>query len=423
MAAACAAVGAVAATGRRDGEAAVRGEARSSADGSHGDDSFGVGAAGASATIHYSGAVERGRGVSRPALVIFLVSRAAVWGLAATTVVLFRDRLDPDRAPWDTPRLHELGAALDVLARWDSNWFLKIAAEGYSWPSATPAFFPLYPLLTGGLGRLLGGHYLAAGIAVAVSAGAVAFALLHRLAREQLGNAAATRSVLFLALTPMSLFLGAVYSESLFLALAVCCFLLAEHGRLGAAAGVAGLALLTRPQGIALLAALAVLAWQRAGRARALAAVGIASALFLAYPLLLWAWIERPLAFLDAERLWERHLSPLGPLGGLTEAIGRGELVELGFAAAAVFLTVIAWRRLGPAYGVYAGGVIALAMSFPSERLGGLYSFPRLSLVAFPCFMALGAVTGRRSAPPLLLASGALLAVYVVRWALWRWVS
>ncbi len=371
----------------------------------------------------YSAAVERGRGASRPALVIFLVSRAAVWALAAATVLAFGDRLNPDRAPWDTPRLHELGAAVDVLARWDSNWFLKIAEEGYSWPSATPAFFPVYPLLTGGLGRLLGGHYVAAGIAVAVAAGAVAFVLLHRLTRDRLGEAAATRTILFLALTPMSLFFGAVYSESLFLALAVSCFLLAEHGRLGAAATVAGLALLTRPQGVALLAALVVLAWARPERDRALATVGLAPAIFLAYPLVLWAWIGRPFAFLDAERLWERHLSPLGPLGGVLEAIDRGELVELAFAAAAVVLAVIAWRRLGPAYGVYAGGVIALAMSFPSERLGGLYSFPRLSLVAFPCFMALGAVTGRRSATPLLLASGTLLAVFVVRWALWQWVS
>ncbi len=63
-------------------------------------------------------------------------------------------------------------------------------------------------------------------------------------------------------------------------------------------------------------------------------------------------------------------------------------------------------------------------MALPSERLGGLYSFPRFALVAFPCLVAL-AVVGRdrrvHVAAVTVLAAG--LAVGVVRWALWYWVA
>ncbi len=66
-----------------------------------------------------------------------------MWVLAAATVLLFENHLNPARGRWDSPRLHELGAAFDVWARWDSDWYLRIAEAGYRWPSSTPAFVPL----------------------------------------------------------------------------------------------------------------------------------------------------------------------------------------------------------------------------------------------------------------------------------------
>lgn len=360
-----------------------------------------------------------------PALAIFLWSRAAIWALAAAAALLFEHRLNPKRGAWDTARLHDLGTAVDVLARWDSNWFLRIAEDGYAWPSATPAFFPLYPTLTGLVGRALAGHYVAAAVLVSLAAGACAFVLLHRLTELRVDADAARRTVLFLALAPVSLFLGVAYSESLFLALAVGCFLAAERRSPGWAAVLAGLALLTRPQGIALLPALAVLSWRlRASWTRTLGLLAVPVALFLVYPLTLWAWVGEPLAFVHAESQWDRHLSWLGPLGGALRATQDGDVVELAFAVGMTALAVVAWRRLGAAYGLYALTVLALAASAPSERLGGLYSFPRLSLVAFPCFMALASVVrDRRLTVVIASASAAALCAYVLRWALWYWVS
>lgn len=366
-----------------------------------------------------------GGGSARTALRIFAWSRLAQLLLAATVVLAFESSLDPQRAEWDSERLHELGDALDVWARWDSDWYLRVAEHGYSWPSSTPAFFPLYPLLVAGLGRALLGHYLLAGIVVSLAAAAAAFVLLHRLALPRLGPGGARRAVLYLAVFPTSLFLGAVYGESLFLLLALATFALAERGRLGWAAVATGLAMLARPVGAAVLAALLVYAWQAPARWRALGTAAVAPALFALYPLVLWIWIGQPLAFLDAqEAVWERRLSRGGPLGGLWDGLTRGALLELGLVVALLALCVVAWRRFGAPYGVYGLGVLVLPLSTPSEKLP-LYSMTRFGLVVFPALLALAALTAGRQRlhRVLVVASAAWLAVLVVEWALWRWVA
>jgi hypothetical protein len=87
-------------------------------------------------------------------------------------------------------------------------------------------------------------------------------------------------------------------------------------------------------------------------------------------------------------------------------------------------LAILAWRILGAAYGLSALCTLAVPMALPSDRFGGLYSFPRFALVAFPCLVAL-AVLGRdrRVHAVVVAVLGTWLAVNVVRWALWYWVA
>jgi hypothetical protein len=359
-----------------------------------------------------------------PALRLFLWSRLAIWALAVVAVVGFEGALNARRGEWDSARLHDLGAVVDVWARWDSDWFLRIAADGYSWPSSTPAFFPLYPFLVASLTPVLAGHAVLAGVLISLAAGAAAFALLYRLTSDLLGEAVARRTILFLALAPTSLFFGAVYSESLFLLLAVATFLAAERGRFWQAGALAGLALLTRSAGVALLPALLVLAWRAPDRRRAVAGIALAPALFALYPLLLAVWIGRPLGFLDAQRVvWERHLSPAGPLGGVIEAVLERELLDLAAAAALLALGVVAWRRIGAAYGLYTLTSVLVPLTFVSDKVP-LWSMQRFAVVVFPAFMALATVVrSRRAVLVTAVLLSAWLAVYVVRWALWYWVA
>jgi hypothetical protein len=380
----------------------------------------------------------------------------AIWAAALFALFAFVPNRHPRAGRWDDPSLtHDLGAFTDVWARWDSVWFLRIAEHGYAAASgAASAFYPLYPGAVALLGRALFGHYVLAGIVISLACALGSFLLLHRLAEERLGAEGARRAVLYLAVFPFALFLQAVYSESLYLLLTLAAFALAERRHFLAAGGAAGLALLTRPTGVALLPALALLAWRERDRLQALAALGVAPLLFAGYPLYLWQAEGDAWAFVHAQRIWSRHLSPAGPLGGIWDGLRAGwagveqlasgshthvywapvqntdpiraatlNLENLAFLVIFLALTVLVWRRFGAPYGLFATLSLAIPLSLPSERWP-LLSLPRFGLTIFPFFLALATIGGRPRAHTAILAvSSLLLGVAVVQWSLWQWVA
>jgi 4-amino-4-deoxy-L-arabinose transferase-like glycosyltransferase len=391
-----------------------------------------------------------------PAPEIFLWTRAAIWAAALFSLFVFVPNRHPRAGVWDDRSLtHDLGAVTDVWARWDSVWFLRIAEHGYDSASgAAAAFYPLYPGMVSVVGWALFGHYVLAGILVSLAAAFAAFMLLYRVAEEWLGADGARRAVLYLAVFPFAFFLQAVYSESLYLLLTLAAFSLAERRRFLAAGAVTGLALLTRPTAAALLPALALLAWRERDRLRALASLALAPLIFAAYPLYLWQAEGDAWGFLHAQRLWSRHLSPAGPLGGIWDGLRAGwagveqlasgshthrywtpvqdadpirvatlNLEMLAFGVLFVVLTVIAWRRFGAPYGLFAAVSLAIPLSVPSERWP-LLSLPRFGLTIFPLFLALASLGGRpRVHTAIVAVSSLLLGVSVAQWALWQWVA
>ena len=387
---------------------------------------------------------------------IFLWSRAAIWTAAVFAFLVFEPNRHPEAARWDDPVVtRDLGFVTDVWARWDSVWFLRIAEHGYaSLEGTAAAFYPLYPASVGLIGRAFFGHYVLAGIAVSLAASLAAFVLLHDLAETKLGAEGARRTVLYLAIFPMTLFLQAVYSEALFLLLTVAAFLLAERRRFAFTGLVAGLALLTRPAGFALLPALALIAWRSPDRGRALANLAVAPLLFCVYPLYLWIDRGDPFAFAHAQDVWTRHVSYAGPLGGIWDGLRAGwagvrqlvsgshtttywpavdgtdpmrvaavNLEALAFLVLFIALTIVAWRRFGAPYGLFAALSLAIPLSVPSERWP-LLSLPRFGLVVFPLFLALAALGGRpRAHIAIVSVSSIMLGVAIVQWSLWQWVA
>jgi hypothetical protein len=387
---------------------------------------------------------------------IFLWSRAAIWAAAVFAFLVFEPNRHPEAARWDDPAVtRDLGFVTDVWARWDSVWFLRIAEHGYgSLEGTAAAFYPLYPAAVGIVGRAFLGHYVLAGIVVSLAASLAAFVLLHDLAETKLGAEGARRTVLYLAVFPMTLFLQAVYSEALFLLLTVAAFLLAERRRFAPAGVIAGLALLTRPVGLALLPALALIAWRSPDRRRALTNLAVAPLLFCAYPLYLWIDRGDPFAFAHAQDIWTRHVSYAGPLGGIWDGLRAGwagvrqlvsgshtttywpavdgtdpmrvaavNLEGLAFLVLFAALTVVAWRRFGAPYGLFAALSLAIPLSVPSERWP-LLSLPRFGLLVFPLFLALAALGGRpRVHVAIVSVSSIMLGVAIVQWSLWQWVA
>ena len=391
-----------------------------------------------------------------PAVEIFLWSRAAIWAAAVFAFLVFEPNRHPEAARWDDPAVtRDLGYVTDVWARWDSVWFLRIAEHGYADLERTAAaFYPLYPASVGLVGRAFFGHYVLAGITISLAASLGAFVLLHDLAESKMGAEGARRAVLYLAVFPTTLFLQAVYSEALFLLLTVAAFMLAERRRFAPAGLIAGLALLTRPVGFALLPALALIAWRSPDRRRALANLAVAPLLFSAYPVYLWIDRGEPFAFADAQDVWTRHVSYAGPLGGIWEGLRAGwagvrqlvsgshtttywpavdgtdpmrvaavNLEALAFLVLFVALTIVAWRRFGAPYGLFAALSLAIPLSVPSERWP-LLSLPRFGLVVFPLFLALAALGGRpRAHVAIVSVSSIMLGVAIVQWSLWQWVA
>jgi hypothetical protein len=347
----------------------------------------------------------------------FVAIRVAFWLGAAATLIW---------APAPERRLigDAYGPLSDFvfrsLSQWDARWFLQIAMHGYEEVPQAAAFFPVYPAVVHGVAWVTG-SLLVAGVLVSLASGAVGAWVLAQIARPLLGERGAHDVVLYLALSPVAFVFTSMYSEGLFLALSAGSFLAAMRGRPVLAGVLGGLATGTRLIGLALLPALAILLWRGSDR-RSL--VRLAPLLLLPaavglYALYLDHVLGDPWAFTSAQADWNRETSPLGPLAGLHDAVlsaGRGarnlldmpadgpanaqrvglwNLSHLALLLVAGWLTWIAWKRLGAAFGAYSAATLAIALSAPAEGFP-LVSLPRFLLVDFPLLLAVASLTLER---------------------------
>ena len=345
------------------------------------------------------------------------------------------------------------GPASDLLFRtfsqWDARWFLQIADNGHEEVPQAAAFFPVYPAAAHALAWVTGST-LVAGVLISLAAAAVAAWTLAEIARPLLGERGAHDAVLYLALYPVGFVLTSLYSDGLFLALAAGSFLAASRGRSVTAGVLGGLATGTRLLGLALLPSLAYLLWRgRDPRALVrLAPLALLPAAVGLYALYLDRTLGDPWAFTNAQADWSREKSWLGPLGGLRDALqaaGRGarDLLDLPAAGpghteqvalwnvshlvllvAAVWLTWVAWQRLGPAFGLYSAATLAIVLSVPAEGFP-LVSLPRFLLADFPLFLALASLTLNRprARDATLWSFAALGAVCAAAFARGIWIA
>lgn len=401
----------------------------------------------------------------------FWTTRLFVAAVAIFSAAAF-DGPDDHFVSEDEPRVTqpfgEVGDAIFApLARWDAAFYLEIANDGY--PDGrvhgsigeTWAFFPLYPLLVRILGLGLGPHVLIV-VAYAVSLAALlgALYLLHRLVTLEIGERYASATVVLLATFPASLFLGAPFTESLFLLLSVGAFYAARTGHWAWAGVLAGAASGTRSSGVVLALPLVFLylygprsdaaaatggpAWRPRFPVRgdlawlALAPVGLLA--FIAYQgshgdALRWAHVQAVWSrewdgvfgavVPAAELAW----SAFGDLldGTLPMALGYGQPVQnlilfpfLVFAAACAAGVL---HRLPLAYGLHALASLALPLSNPSTA-EPLMSFPRFVAVMFPLFMWLALVCApRRLTLPVALVFAVLLGAVTSQFAQWEWFA
>lgn len=231
-------------------------------------------------------------GTTRSAIAVLV----AVWLAWAGCLLVFQELVQervrierPDRVlVWtadetgvrrneNRPYLRE--AVLNSHVAFDSEYYLSIAVFGYDDPDVgemqpedgSPpiplnyAFMPLYPLVIGGVAVPLGliglGPVAAAtvaGVLVSLAAALAAVLAMFSLARRRLGDAGGIRAGVFLLVFPTGFFLAQVYTEALFLALALGSLALLADRRPLLAASLAVLATWTRPIGVVLVLPIAL---------------------------------------------------------------------------------------------------------------------------------------------------------------------
>lgn len=354
-------------------------------------------------------------------LMLLFVTRAFLALIGAGSRALLGP-LRTDPYPWNYAK----SVWLSIWGVWDSGWYLDIAKFGYSSAlrqdpailnQANYAFFPLYPLTMRALAPLLGGPFIA-GIAVSSLGLIVTCLVLIRLVALDHDALTARRAAKYVVLFPTGFILTGVFSESLFLALAVSAFYLVRKDRL-LAAGIAGFfASLTRPVGFLLVLPLMAEYWRQRRsssrrpeiRAAFLLLVPLGLVCYAAYN---FALTGDALAFARIQSSWGRALrSPIELIGSGLAGPDLGMRLAASMTVAALAAVVVFARRIGAPYALLSLLLILVPLST------GLQSMPRYLLVVFPLPILAATLTRNRSVDEAATTACALLqGALMVFWA------
>jgi hypothetical protein len=345
-----------------------------------------------------------------------------------------------------------------IWQRFDTNWYLSIATDGY-FKVQQVAFFPLYPTLIRLFSPLTGGDLFLSALILGNLGTLAAMIMLGALtAWETRDGETPTYAMLLMLAYPFASFFSGAYTEGLFIAIAVSCLLFARRGQWGWAAFFALLAGATRPTGVVLIPPLAwewlrqngltnLEFWRERLRERDFAAVrvifqrsvialrknwiGLLSmiavpAFYLAFAVFVGIRFHHPSMVIRVHRdYWGINTAPIWQ----TAYREIAHILRAPFASVAqtnmvldtiTFLVVatcvvLVWRSTPGLYNLYMLALLYLSISQPAIiALQVLPSVGRFLLPAAPLFLALSPQVRKRPAlMGALIAVGFLLQSYV----------
>ncbi|MCL5409292.1 MAG: hypothetical protein M1607_00350 [Patescibacteria group bacterium] len=283
-----------------------------------------------------------------------------------------------------------------IWANFDGSHYLSIVNYGYG--QFEYAFFPGYPVAVWLVSRILPDPLLVA-LLVSNVAALIFVYLLYKLWLLDYSSKEVNKSLFLLLAFPTAFFLGAVYSESLFLCFAVGSFYaVRKHNYL--LAGFLGiLATTTRLVGIMLIPALLILWYQQKQKIKslwAILAIGLGILLVM-----MWNWWQ------TGDLLYFFHVQPMfgaqrsgGQIVLLPQTIYRyfkiflttpfsltliTAVEEFVLTLGVLLLLIVKYKKINLAYLIFSLGVLLLP-----TLTGTLSSMPRYLLAAFPLFPLLG---------------------------------
>lgn len=399
-------------------------------------------------TTSASGLTRRRQWLPREVLAPFAISRLALvaiawlgfhlvetplksgkWEVGSNDMICpISGQLSPDTHPF-----------VNMWSRWDSEWYLSIAKNGYQFApgkESNVAFFPLYPYAVRVVHFITpwrsDAGWLLIGILISNGSFLVALAYLNRLVRLDYDEATAARAVLYLCVFPTTLFFSAFYSESLFLAFVLSAFYYARRGRWLLAGVLAAAAAVGRPPGGLLIIALALeyldqkqFRWKQVKPdclALLLPPLAVTSHLaFFRWRFGNWSVLAKA----EAVASWSRTFTlPWMTLGTFFQRPHSGKgahdsYLDFVFTIALLGLTTFTAFRLRFSYAIYAIVTVLFITSW-----GFLTSMPRFGSVIFPITIAL-ALLGKNEDfnRGYLAISGCIAAYCMFAFSHWGWVG
>jgi Gpi18-like mannosyltransferase len=321
-------------------------------------------------------------------------------------------------------------AWLAIWQRFDANWYLAIAENGYGGIRGDIHFPPLFPLLIRILRPLFGNVFLA-GLFISHLATLYAIKLLYDLYLEWGGPLFAKRALLFMLIYPTFFFLFSAYSESLFLVTTLLS-IRSMKTRSWVWAGFWGFcAILTRLQGVALVIPFLYLMRLDYPFPRKLAhwfglallAIGGLFYLFLRSRQVTNGIVPLVEADLHARLVppWEAYWYAIQTL-----LSGRFPFIDLlNWAVVTLFIILLAlgWQKLPLEYNLYAAFSL-LVMLIRMVETQPLNSMSRYSLTLFPAFFVLSLAGENPRIRRLITYTFIPLNMYLsAQFFLWGWVA
>lgn len=404
--------------------------------------------------------------------------RSVAWGDSSWTFL--SESFGPDSSANQTPRPTLEGWQhwlVEPFRNWDGTWYAMIAEQGYmdNFP-ATAAFFPLYPWMMDWGNTLTGLPVETVGWLISRAAFLGALIMVSALVAHDFNIHIARWTVIALAVFPTSFFFSAIYTESLFLFLAVTTLWAARKNDWLLAVIVCFLAVLTRSAGIMLGIPMAVLFIQQHGKdlkawfPKVLLGV-IPPAGILVFGLYLrsqglnffdwqdqqWQWNRfsatplqtmncvlqgcsadvrsfgnvsqeftvHPVSFEWIRLAFENNLS----WGYLTSTefrylVGQSQVTDVLVTILAIALIIVGLKKLPLYYSVWTIVPFIVPLFAPSSVFP-LMSMPRFVLPMVPLFVMAVILIYPRKKLALTLAgiSTILLMLYTSQFALWYWVA
>ncbi len=222
--------------------------------------------------------------------------------LCTIVAINFIPQGSTDRFLGGGPINYQISPGFFGWANYDGEHYLSIAIFGYK--GLEQAFFPVYPAFISFFSKPFSADIFSAllsstfiGIILSNFSLLLAIILLWELVKIDYPSKIAFGTIVALLVFPTSFYFGAVYSESLFLLLAVASFYFARKRNWFLASFLGALSSATRVFGILLLPALIIEAWQQKASLKKSFWIFIIPLGLLGYMIYQWNLVGDPLAF------------------------------------------------------------------------------------------------------------------------------